>query len=111
MKFLLALHRAAVTVYLSLCPIPPGNTYLYGNFGVPAPTPGWRDRLGQLLAFAALGLPPMAVVPFMTGALPDYGRIVATVYLGSVLWFLASVDVAAKKQAVDDLRAFDRERL
>ncbi|MEQ9491922.1 MAG: hypothetical protein RIM72_23315 [Alphaproteobacteria bacterium] len=111
MKFVLALHRAAVTVYLSLCPIPPGNSYLYGAFGLPAPTSGLRDRLGQLLAFAVLGLPPMAVIPFLTGALPDYARIVATVYLGAVLCFLASVDVAAKKQAVDDLRAFDRERL
>lgn len=111
MKLLLALHRAAVTVYLSLCPVPPGNAYLYGVFGLPAPTSGLWDRLGQLLAFAVLGLPPMAVIPFLTGVLPDYGRIVATAYFGAVLWFLASVDVAAKKQAVEDLRAFDRERL
>ncbi len=111
MKILLSLHRAAVAVYLALCPLPPGNGYLYGAFGVPAPTPTLRDRFGQLLAFAVLGLPLMAVFTFMTGALPDYGRILATAYLGAVLWFLASVDVAAKKQAVADLRAFDRERL
>lgn len=111
MKLLRMLHRFAVGFYLSICPIPPGNTYLYATFGVPAPTSNWRDRLAQILAISILGLPCLAVIPFLTAALPSNGRIVTTVYLAVVLWFLASVDVAAKKQAVADLQSFDRDRL
>jgi len=111
MKLTRLLHRFAVRIYLSICPIPPGNTYLYAAFGVPAPTSTWRDRLAQLLALSLLGLPGLVVIPFLTAALPSTGRIVTTVYLAIVLWFLASVDVAAKKQAVADLHSFDHDRL
>ena len=111
MKALLTLHRLAVSFYLSLCPVPPGNNYLYASFDVPAPTSTARDRFNQILVFATLGLPPLVLVPVLATLLPGEGRIVATAWLGAVLWFLASVDVAAKKRAVEELRAYEREAL
>lgn len=111
MSILLSLHRILVSLYVVLCPVPPGNHYLYAKFGVPAPSSTWRERVKQIGFFLVLGLPLLAVVPVIASALPSTGRIVSTAYLAAVLWLLASIDVAGKRRAVEDLRAFESERL